>query len=83
MADTARNSAPFRTPQIPINEQRPQQFQASSSFNNMMAQPAACLIPSTLYNKKHLGYLAENVEPSFFDLIKASNQEFFSGTSSK
>lgn len=83
MTHNARNNAPPRIPQISMSEQRTPQFQVNSSFNNMMAQPAVCVIPSTMYNKEeHLGYLPENVEPSLHDVIK-NNLTFLSGISSK
>ncbi|XP_061341517.1 transcriptional corepressor LEUNIG_HOMOLOG-like [Gastrolobium bilobum] len=72
--DNARNSTPPRTPLTQMREQRPQQFQVSFSVDNMMAQPAACLIPSTVSDKQHLRYLAENVES--WDLIKENNLKF-------
>ncbi|KAH1217983.1 Transcriptional corepressor LEUNIG-like [Glycine max] len=82
MTHNARNNAPPRIPQISMSEQRTPQFQVNSSFNNMMAQPAVCVIPSTMYNKEeHLGYLPENVEPSLHDVIK-NNLTFLSGISS-
>ncbi|KAH1103060.1 hypothetical protein GLYMA_13G237900v4 [Glycine max] len=49
MTHNARNNAPPRIPQISMSEQRTPQFQVNSSFNNMMAQPAVCVIPSTIY----------------------------------
>ncbi|XP_027338133.1 transcriptional corepressor LEUNIG-like [Abrus precatorius] len=46
----ASNDASPRIPQIPMNEPRSsKQFQVSSNFNNMMPQPAICLIPSIIY----------------------------------
>ncbi|XP_019440238.1 PREDICTED: transcriptional corepressor LEUNIG_HOMOLOG-like [Lupinus angustifolius] len=57
--------------QIPMSQKRP-----------MLAQPHAGLIPSTLYNKEHLGYLVGNDEPSFQDLSKSSNLKFLAGSSS-
>lgn len=83
MTQNARNDAPPKIPQISMSEHRTPQFQVNSSFNNMMAQPAVCVIPSTMYNKEeHLGYLPENVEPSLHDVIK-NNLTFLSGISSK
>ncbi|RDX76208.1 Transcriptional corepressor LEUNIG-HOMOLOG, partial [Mucuna pruriens] len=81
MTDNARNNAPPRIPQISTSEQRTPQFQVNSSFNNMMPQQAVCVIPSTMFNREQLGYMPENVEPSFHDLIK-NNLKFLSGTSS-
>ncbi|KAK7412357.1 hypothetical protein VNO78_03812 [Psophocarpus tetragonolobus] len=82
MIDNAGNNMPPKIPQILMTEQRTPQFQANSSFNNIMAQQQpACVIPSMMYNKEHLGYLPENVEPSFHDLV-TNNMKFFSGTSS-
>lgn len=82
MTDIPMNGIPFGTPQIPMNEQIPQQFQASSSFSNMMTHSASCLIPSTLYNRENLGYLPKS-EPSFLDFIRATNPKFLPGSSSK
>ncbi|KAH1146072.1 hypothetical protein GLYMA_15G075500v4 [Glycine max] len=82
MTQNARNDAPPKIPQISMSEHRTPQFQVNSSFNNMMTQPAVCVIPSIMYNKEErLGYLPENVEPSLHDVIN-SNLTFLSGTSS-
>ena len=73
--------SPYSFPDL-ISYKTPQ-FQVNSSFNNMMTQPAVCVIPSIMYNKEErLGYLPENVEPSLHDVIN-SNLTFLSGTSSK
>lgn len=77
------DSSSFRIPQLPMNEQRSQQFQASSSFNNIMAQQASHLIPSRLQNNDHLGSFPENIDPSVLALMTENNLEFFSGISSK
>ncbi|CAI8591125.1 unnamed protein product [Vicia faba] len=76
------DSSSFRIPQIPMNEQRSQQFQASSSFNNIMAQQASHSIPSRLQNNEHLGNFAENIDPRVLALMSENNMEFFSGISS-
>ncbi|TKY71717.1 Transcriptional corepressor LEUNIG [Spatholobus suberectus] len=81
MTDNARDNAPPRIPQISMSEQRTPQFQVNSSFKNMMEQ-VVCVIPSTMYNKEHLGFLLENVEPSLHDLIKY-NLKLFPGTKSQ
>nr|XP_012575073.1 transcriptional corepressor LEUNIG-like isoform X2 [Cicer arietinum] len=78
MIHAARNSSPFRIPQMPMNEQRSQQFQANPSFNNIMAQPTGCLISPRLYNKEQLG----NIDPRLLALIGANNPNFMAGTSS-
>ena len=81
--DNASSSAPSRIPGTSMSEQRPEQCQVSSSLNKMMAQPAACLLPSTVNAKEHLGYVTKDVEPSLHDLVKANNMKFLAGTSSK
>ncbi|KAL2579602.1 hypothetical protein AAZV13_15G070900 [Glycine max] len=49
MTQNARNDAPPKIPQISMSEHRTPQFQVNSSFNNMMTQPAVCVIPSIIY----------------------------------
>ncbi|WJX22303.1 hypothetical protein P8452_11623 [Trifolium repens] len=83
MTDTSMNTSSFRIPQMPMNEQRPQQFQASSSFNNMMAQTASRLMPPRLHNNNNpLGNLAEHIDPSLAPLINENDPNFFSPMSS-
>nr|ABD32372.2 Lissencephaly type-1-like homology motif; WD40-like [Medicago truncatula] len=86
ITNAARNNPSFRIPQIPKNEQGPQQFQPSSSFNNMMPPPAAHLISPRLYINDHLGNVAEQVDPILLALINgngnANNPNFFLGSSS-
>lgn len=82
-AGDSRNDNPHRIPQIPMNEHRPQQFQANSGFNNMIPQPAARLIPQAVFDNGQLGNLAENVEPSLHDLLRENNQKLLSGSNSK
>jgi hypothetical protein len=82
MTNTSMNTSSFRIPQMPMNEQRSQQFQASSSFNNM-AQTASRLMPLRLHNNNHpLGNLAEHIDPSLVPLIN-ENDPNFSPMSSK
>ncbi|XP_057429035.1 transcriptional corepressor LEUNIG-like isoform X3 [Lotus japonicus] len=81
-AGNSNNASPHRIPQIPMNEHRPQQFQANSGFNNMIPQPAARLIPQAVFDNGQLGNLAENVEPSLHDLLRENNQKLLSGTNS-
>lgn len=77
------DSSTFRIPQMPMIEQRSQQFQASSSFNSIIAQQASHLmIPSRLQNNEHLGNFAENIDPSVLALFSENNPDFFSGISS-
>ncbi|KAK7327863.1 hypothetical protein VNO77_21956 [Canavalia gladiata] len=49
MTNDAFNNVLPRIPPISMSAQRPQQFELSSSFNNLMAQPSSSLIPSTMY----------------------------------
>ncbi|GAU50896.1 hypothetical protein TSUD_387220 [Trifolium subterraneum] len=80
MTDTSTNISSFRIPQMPMNEQRPQQFQASSSFNNVMAQTTSRLMPPRLHNNNSLGNLAEH--PSLVARINENDPNFFSRMSS-
>ncbi|KAK7246481.1 hypothetical protein RIF29_41349 [Crotalaria pallida] len=82
--DNARNDSSFpMIPPISLSHQRPNPFQAgSSSFNPVIAEPAASLIPPTLFNKEH-GNLVGIGEPSLQDLFKPNDHlKFLSGTSS-
>ncbi|PNY09379.1 transcriptional corepressor LEUNIG-like protein [Trifolium pratense] len=82
MIDTSMNISSLRIPQMPMNEQRPQQFQASSSFNNMMAQSASRLMPPRQHNNNPPGNLAEHMDPSVVALINENDPNFFSRMSS-
>jgi hypothetical protein len=80
MIDTSTNISSFRIPQMPMNEQKPQQFQASSSFNNMMAQTASRSMPPRLHNNNNtLGNLAEHIDPSLVAHINENDLNFFLG----
>ncbi|KAK7246483.1 hypothetical protein RIF29_41351 [Crotalaria pallida] len=86
--DDARNDNSF--PMIPPTSSSDQRlnplnpFQAgSSSFNPVTAEPAASLIPPTLFNREHHGNLVGIGEPSLQDLFKPDHLKFLSGTSSK
>ncbi|PNX72026.1 hypothetical protein L195_g027915 [Trifolium pratense] len=80
---TSMNISSLRIPQMPMNEQRPQQFQASSS-PNMRAQTASRLMPPRLHNSNNrVGNLAEHVDPSLVALINENDPNFFSRMSSK
>ncbi|KAK2447287.1 transcriptional corepressor LEUNIG [Trifolium repens] len=79
MIDTSTNISSFRIPQMSMNEQRPQQFQASSSFNNMMAQTASRSMPPRQHNNNTLGNLAEHIDPSLVAHINENDLNFFLG----
>ncbi|WJX26636.1 hypothetical protein P8452_15535 [Trifolium repens] len=82
MIDTSTNISFFRIPQMSMNEQRPQQFQASSSFN-MMAQTTSRLMPPRLHNNNPLENLAEHIDPSLVAHMNENDPNFFSRMSSK
>ncbi|KAL1289178.1 hypothetical protein HN51_057849 [Arachis hypogaea] len=53
-------NAGISVPPIPrssMSEQRPDQRQVNARYNRMMAQPAACVLQSTLNAKEHPGYM--------------------------
>ncbi|MED6130640.1 hypothetical protein PIB30_002756 [Stylosanthes scabra] len=61
-------------PRSSMSEQRPEQRQVNSSFNRMMAQPAACQLPSTFNAKEHPGYLAVGAaRANNFKLLAVTN----------
>ncbi|KAI9121601.1 hypothetical protein K1719_008634 [Acacia pycnantha] len=71
--NSGRRNLPPRIPQL--SKQRPQLLQIDPTTNNMMEQPATCLLPPNVYERDYLGYLAEDSDPSL-QLINAKRLKF-------
>ena len=65
-----------------MTEQRPQQLQIGSNFNETAEQPADRLLRFKFYDKEPLRYLAKDADPSLH-LVNANKLLFSAGSSSK